>query len=125
MNTMQTNQFQKLDFEIVQARDGNSMYLDISLPSFMARATIGSLDRGRGYCDTEILNAETSENIQWQHQEFSSSQELNSILTDFFQKLHDLPADDIPAVSFKLPLSDKNVSLDAFLEPLLSVAAGR
>lgn len=121
---MQTNQLQKMEFEVVQAIDGNSMYIDISHPSFYARATIGSLNEG-GYCDTEILDAETGEMTYWQHHEFTSSLDLNTVLTAFFQKLRDLPADGTPTLSFKLPLSDKNVSLDAFLEPLLSVAAGR
>lgn len=55
---MQTNQLQKMELEIVQAANGSSVYIDISLPSFYVRAAIGSLDEDQGYCDTEILDAE-------------------------------------------------------------------
>ena len=118
---MQTNQLQKMEFEIVQAVDGSSMYIDISHPSFYARATIGSLNEG-GYCDTEILDAETGEMTYWQHHEFTSSLDLNAVLTAFFQKLRNLPVIGTPTLSFELPLSDRSVRLNALLEPLLTAA---
>ena len=111
-----------MEFEIVQALDGNSMYIDISLPSLYARATIGSLNDG-GYCDTEILDAETGELTYWQHHEFRTSLELNAVLTDFFHKLRGLPTPtSVPTLSFELPLADKNIRLNALLEPLLAAA---
>ena len=115
-----------MNFEIVQASDGNSIYIDIiSQPCFYARATIGSQYEG-GYCDTEILDCETGEMTYWQHYEFITSLELNAVLVVFFQKLHDLPTPaNPPTLPFELPLSDKNVRLEALLEPLLTVAAGR
>ena len=121
MTIMQTNQFQKLDFEVVQAIDGSSMSIDISLPSLYARATIGSLNEG-GYCDTEILDAETSELTYWQHHEFSTSSELDAVLTNFFHKLRDLPTTGTPTRSFELPLADKKIRLNALLDPLLTAA---
>ena len=121
---MQTNQLQKMELEIVQAANGSSMYIDISLPSFYVRAAIGSQNAG-GYCDTEILDADTGEMTYWQYHEFSTSLELNSVLTVFSQKLHDLPTPaNTPTLSFELPLSDKSIRLNDFLEPLLT-AAGR
>lgn len=121
---MQANQLQRMEFEIVQAVDGNSMYIDIiSRISFYARATIGSLDRGQGYCDTEILDWETSELTYWRHHEFSTSLELGALLTAFFHKLRDLPTPiSVPTLSFELPLTDKSIRLNALLEPLLTAA---
>ena len=98
------------------------MYIDISHPSFYARATIGSLNEG-GYCDTEILDAETGEMTYWQHHEFTSSFDLNTVLTVFFQRLRDLPTPTgVPTLSFELPLTDKNIGLNALLGPLLTAA---
>ena len=119
-----TNKLQQAEIEIVQAPDGGSMYIDIiSLPDFYARTTIGSISNGQGYCDTEILDAETGRLTYWQHHEFDHSADLNAILMAFFEKLRDLSAPaSAPALSFELPLSDKNVRLDALLEPLLTAA---
>ena len=80
---MQTN-FQKMEFEIIQAPDGTSIYLDIMLPAHLARVTVGRLGTGQGYCDTEIMDIGTEKTIHWQHQEFSRSEELKATLTDFF-----------------------------------------
>jgi hypothetical protein len=122
---MQPNKLQKLEFEIVQASDGSSLSIDIGLSSSLARATIGRLGTGRGYCDTEILDTETQKTTHWQHQEFGSSTDLAAALTKFFKKLRDLPTEmDAQTVSFELPLADRNVTLNALLEPLLTVAAG-
>ena len=121
----QTNNLQKMEIAIVQAPDGGSLYIDISLPSALARATIGQLGTNQGYCDTETVDTETEETTYWQHQEFSSATELNGILTAFFEKLRDLPSPtNIPAFSFDLPLSDRAVSVTALLEPLLTAAGG-
>lgn len=120
-----TNNLQKMEIEIVQAPDGNSLYIDISLPAALARATIGRIGTNQGYCDTEILDTETEGTPYWQHQEFSSAADLNGILTVFFEKLRDLPTTtNIPAFSFDLPLSDRTVSVSALLEPLLTAAGG-
>ena len=121
---MQTN-FQKIQFEAVQASDGQSMRLDLSLPSYMARAAVGRLGTGQGYCDTEILNTETEETLHWQHQEFGSAAELNAALTDFFSRLRDLPDAGVPAdgPSPTLPSADQTLRLNALLQPLLAVAA--
>jgi hypothetical protein len=122
---IQTNNLQKMDIEIVQAPDGSSLYIDISLPAALARATIGRLGTDQGYCDTEILDIATEETTYWHHQEFGSSTDLAAELTAFFGKLRDLPASaNAPTFSFELPLADKSVSLNALLEPLLAVAAG-
>jgi len=57
--------------------------------------------------------------------DISTSLELNSVLTVFSQKLRDLPMPaNTPTLSFELPLSDKSIRLNDFLEPLLT-AAGR
>jgi len=57
--------------------------------------------------------------------DISTSLELNSVLTVFSQKLRDLPTPaNTPTLSFELPLSDKSIRLNDFLEPLLT-AAGR
>jgi len=121
---MQTN-FQKIQFEAVQASDGQSMRLDLSLPSYMARATVGRLGTGQGYCDTEILNTETEETLHWQHQEFGSAADLNAVLTDFFSRLRDLPDAGVLAGdrASMPPLADQYLRLNALLEPLLAVAA--
>ncbi len=122
---MQTNKLQKMEFEIVQASDGSSLSIDIALPLSLARATIGRLGTGRGYCDMEILDTETQETTHWQHQEFGNSRDLAAALTKFFKKLRDLPMETgAETVSFELPLADRNVTLNALLEPLLTVAAG-
>jgi hypothetical protein len=122
---MQTNNFQRMEFEVVQAADGSSMYVDVVLPSHLARVTVGRLGAGRGYCDTEIVNTETEETLHWQHQEFDSSRDLSMALTSFFSKLRALPAPtDAPAHAFELPLADKNVDMNGLLAPLLAIAAG-
>lgn len=114
-----------MELGIVQAPDGGSLYIDISLPSALARATIGRIGTNQGYCDTEIFGTETEETTYWQHHEFSSATDLNGILTVFFEKLRDLPSPiNIPAFSFDLPLSDRSVSVNALLEPLLTAAGG-
>lgn len=95
------------------------MYMDLTLPGHLARVTVGQVDEGRGYCDTEILNTETEETVEWQHQEFGGAAELNAVLTDFFARLRDLP-DTGPA--FMLPLADHTVRLPSLLRPLLAVA---
>jgi len=122
---IQANNLQRMEIEIVQAPDGSSLYIDISLPAALARATIGRLGTDQGYCDTEILDTATEETTYWNHQEFSSATDLNGILTAFFEKVRDLPSPaSIPAFSFDLPLSDRSVSVNALLEPLLNVAGG-
>jgi len=120
---MQTN-FQKIQFEAVQASDGHSMRLDLSLPAYLARVTVGRLGTGQGYCDTEILNTETEEMIHWQHQEFGGAADLNAALTDFFSRLRDLPDADLSTddTSPALPSADQNIRLNALLQPLLAVA---
>ena len=118
---MPTN-FQKIQFEAVQAPDGHSMRLDLTLPSYMARATVGRLGTGQGYCDTEILNTETEETIHWQHQEFSEAAELNAVLIDFFSRLHDLP--DAEGAALTPPSADQNIRLNVLLQPLLAIANG-
>ncbi len=121
---MQTN-FQKIQFEAVQTPDGHSMHMDISLPAYMARVTVGRLGTDKGYCDTEVLNTETEDTIHWQHQEFGSAAELNAALTDFFSRLRDLPDADLSTdgTSPTLPSADQNIRLNALLQPLLTVAA--
>ena len=123
---MQTN-FQKIQFEAVQASDGQSMRLDLSLPSYMARATVGRLGTGQGYCDTEILNTETEETLHWQHQEFGSAAELNATLTDFFSRLRDLPDAKVSANNATPALSstDQEIRLNTLLQPLLAVISIR
>ncbi len=118
---MQTD-FQKIQFEAVQAPDGQSMRLDLTLPDYMARVTVGHLGTDTGYCDTEILNIETEETIHWQHQEFSSAAELNAALTDFFSRLRDLP-DAKTSAKTSAQAVDQNTRLDVFLAPLLAAAA--
>lgn len=115
---MQTD-FQKIQFEAVQAPNGQSMRLDLSLPGYMARVTVGHLGMDTGYCDTEVLNVETEELIHWQHQEFSSAAELNAALTDFFSRLRDLPE-----VKASASATDQNIRLDTLLQPLLAAATG-
>ncbi len=115
---MQTD-FQKIQFEAVQAPDGQSMRLDLTLPDYMARVTVGHLGTETGYCDTEVLNVETEELIHWQHQDFSSAAELNTALTDFFSRLRDLPE-----VKTSASAPDQNIRLDTLLQPLLATAAG-
>lgn len=117
------NNLQTIHFETVQAPDGGSMYMDLTLPGYLARVTVGQADKGRGYCDTEILNTETEETLQWQHQEFDDVQELNAVLTEFFARLRDLP-DAAPAggATFMLPLAGHTVRLPSLLRPLLAVA---
>jgi hypothetical protein len=122
---MQTNSFQKMGLEVVQAADGGSMYVDITLPSYLARVTVGRVGTGQCYCDTEIVNTETEETIHWQHQEFDSARDLNTALTHFFRELRILPAStDTPVHAFELPLADKSLGLDGLLEPLLAAAIG-
>ena len=113
-----------MEFEIVQAPDGNSMYLDIVLPAHLARVTVGRLGTGQGYCDTEIMDVATEKTIHGQHQEFSRSEELKAVLTDFFGHLRDLSGQGKPAEThaFELPLTDRSVNLNALLEPLFAVA---
>ncbi len=103
------------------------MYMDLVFPGYMARVTVGQLDAGRGYCDTEIVSTETEEAVQWQHQEFGSAADLNVALTDFFSRLRDLPDDGVSPDStpFMLPLADHNVRLNSLLRPLLAVAGER
>ncbi len=113
---MPTNNFQKIQFEAVQAPDGQSMYMDLSLPKYLARVTIGSIGTGTGYCDTEIINTETEETTHWQHQEFDSAMDLNAALTEFFSRLRDLPDAEVPALN-------QHLRLNTFLKPLLAVAA--
>ncbi len=115
---MQTN-LQRVHFAAVQAPDGQSMRLDLSLPDYMARVTVGHLDTETRYCDTEVLNIETEERIHWQHQEFGSAAELNAALTDFFYGLRDLPE-----VTASASVTDQNIRLDTLLQPLLAAAAG-
>jgi len=115
---MQTD-FQKIQFEAVQAPDGQSMRLDLSLTDYMARVTVGHLGTDTGYCDMEVLNIETEELIYWQNQEFSSAAELNAALTDFYTRLRDLPE-----VKASAPATDQNIRLDTLLQPLLAAAAG-
>ncbi len=123
---MQTD-FQKIQFEAVQASDGQSMRLDLSLPAYLARVTVGRLGKGQGYCDTEILNTETEEMIHWQHQEFGDPEELNAALTDFFFRLHDLPDAEAPAdgTTLTIPSPDQDIRLNALLQALLAVAADK
>lgn len=120
------NNLQKIQFETVQAPDGSSMYMDLALPDHLARVTVGQIDGGRGYCDTEIFNTETEERVQWQHQEFGSASELNAALMDFFSRLRDLPGVQLSTdgTPFMLPLADQNVRLEALLKPLLAAAGG-
>lgn len=121
---MQTD-FQKIQFEAVQAPDGQSMRLDLSLPDYIARVTVGHLGADTGYCDTEVLNVETEELIHWQHQEFSSAAELDAALTNFSSRLRDLPnarsSDDgsVPAPR----AADPDIRLKTLLWPLLIDAA--
>lgn len=117
------NNLQTIHFETVQAPDGSSMYMDLTLPGHLARVTVGQVDGRRGYCDTEILNTETEETVQWQHQEIGGESELNAVLTDFFARLRDLP-DTAPAAgaTFTLPLAGHTVRLNSLLRPLLAVA---
>jgi len=126
--TMQMNNLQTIHFETAQAPDGSSMYMDLTLPGHLARVTVGQVDGGRGYCDTEILNTEilnteTEETVQWQHQEFGGASELNAVLTDFFARLRDLP-DTAPTsgAAFMLPLAGHTVRLPSLLRPLLAAA---
>ena len=117
---MQTD-FQKIQFEAVQAPDGQSMRLDLSLSDYMARVTVGHLSTDTGYCDTEILNTETEETIHWQHQEFGSAAELNAALTDFFTRLRDLPnveGSDGGSTQAR-PASVPDIHLKTLLWPLL------
>ena len=121
---MQTD-FQKIQFEAVQAPDGQSMRLDLSLSDYMARVTVGHLGTDTGYCDTEILNTETEETIHWQHQEFGSAAELNAALTDFFSRLRDLPdvrSSEGDAVQTR-PAAAPDIRLKTLLWPLLIDAA--
>ena len=121
---MQTD-FQRIQFEAVQAPDGQSMRLDLSLSDYMARVTVGHLGTNTGYCDTEILNTETEETIHWQHQEFGKEAELNAALTDFFSRLRDLPdvrSSEGGSVQTR-PASDPNIRLKTLLWPLLVDAA--
>lgn len=122
---MQTNNFQRMELDVVQAPDGSSLYANIALPSHLARVTVGRLGIEQCYCDTEIVNTETEETIHWQHQEFGSSQDLNTALTHFFSELRALPAStDTPVHAFELPLADRSVGLNGLLEPLLAAVAG-
>ena len=120
------NNLQTIHFETVQAPDGDSMYMDLTLPNYMARVTVGQIDGDRGYCDTEILDMETEERVEWQHQEFGSASELNAVLAGFFSRLRDLPGAESPTdgTSFMLPLAGQNVRLNSLLEPLLAAAGG-
>ena len=117
------NNIQTIHFETVQAPDGNSMYIDLTLLGHLARVTVGQVDGRRGYCDTEILNTETEEAVEWQHQEIGGESELNAVLTGFFARLRDLP-DTAPAAgaTFTLPLAGHTVRLNSLLRPLLAVA---
>ena len=117
------NNIQTIHFETVQAPDGSSMYMDLALPGHLARVTVGQVEGNRGYCDTEILNTETEETVQWQHQEIGSASELNAVLTNFFARLRVLPG-TIPGATFVLPLADQDVRLNSLLEPLLAAAGG-
>ncbi len=120
---MQTD-FQKIQFEAVQAPDGQSMRLDLTLPNYVARVAVGHLGTDKGYCDTEILNTETEEMIHWQHQEFGSAAELNAALTDFFSRLHGLP-DVRSSYGGSLqthPAAVPNIRLKTLLQPLLAAA---
>ena len=123
---MPINNLQKIQFETVQAPDGTSMFMDLTLPGHLARVTVGQVGAGRGYCDTEILNTETEETVEWQHQEFGSAPELNAALTGFFSRLRDLPDAGLPtdSTTFMLPLADQNVRLTSLLAPLLAAAGG-
>ena len=120
------NNLQAIHFETVQVPDGSSMYMDLALPGHLARVTVGQIDGVRGYCDTEILNTETEETVEWQHQEFGSAPELNTALTGFFSRLRDLPGAQLstPGTTFDLPLADLNVRLNSLLGPLLAAAGG-
>ena len=121
---MQTD-FQKIQFEAVQAPNGQSMRLDLSLPDYMARVTVGHLGTDKGYCDTEILNTDTEETIHWQHQEFDNAAELNAALPDFSSRLHDLPdirSSDGGSVQTR-PASAPDIRLKTLLWPLLVDAA--
>ena len=117
--------FPRMGFEIVQAPNGESLYLDITLPSHLARVTLGRLGNSQGYCDTEILDTDSAEAIHWQHQEFSRAEELEAALADFFAKLRALPTGQTPtaeAHAFELPLADRSVRLQTLLQPLLATA---
>lgn len=123
---MPINNIQIVRFETVQAPDGGSMYMDLTLPNYMARVTVGQLDADRGYCDMEILNTETEETVEWQHQEFGSVAELNAALTGFFSRLRGLPDADISTggTSFIFPLAGQNVRLNSLLAPLIAADGG-
>ena len=97
---------QKMQLEIVQAPDGSSAYIDIDLPGYMARATIGHLGTEQGYCDTEVLDTETGETVHYQHQEFTGPTELNATLTKFFGTLYALPSPFANLAAFALLLSE-------------------
>lgn len=86
---MQTN-LHRIPFEAVQAPDGQSMRLDLSLSDYMARVTVGHLGTGRNYCDTEILSIDTEQTVHGEHHEFEGAHELRDALTKFFAYLRDL-----------------------------------
>ena len=104
--TSQTATPQKMQFEIVQAPDGSGAYIDIDLPGYIARATIGRLGTKQGYCDTEVLDTDTGERVHYENQEFVSSAELNAVLTKFFSTLHSLPSPFASLPAFALLLSE-------------------
>ncbi len=121
---MQTD-FQKIQFEAIQAPDGQSMRLDLTLPDYMARVTVGHLGTDTGYCDTEILNIETEETIHWQHQEFGTAAELDATHTDFSSRLHALPdvrRSEGGSVQTR-PAAAPDIRLKTLLWPLLVDAA--
>lgn len=95
---------QKMQLEIVQAPDGSGAYIDVDLPGYMARATIGRLDTEQSYCDTEVLDTDTGERVYYQHQECTGSTEVNAALTQFFDTLHALPSPfaNLPAFALLL-----------------------
>jgi len=111
-----------MNFEVVQAPDGSSAYIDIALPGYKTRATVGRLGMEQGYCDMEVLNTETEEAVHWQHQEFASSMVLNIARAGFVNTLGALPSAAVNSSAFALPLADKLVRLNGRLEPLFATA---
>lgn len=97
---------QKMQMELVQAPDGSGAYIDVDLPGYMARATIGHLGTEQSYCDAEVLDTDTGERVHYQHQECAGSTELNAALTKFFDTLHALPSPFANLPAFALLLAE-------------------
>lgn len=105
-DTHQTITPQKMQLEIIQSPDGSGAYIDIDLPGYMARATIGQLGTEQGYCDTEVLDTETGETVHYQHHEFTGPTELNAALTKFFGTIYALPSPFASLAAFAILLSE-------------------